>query len=282
MWPITPTNHSAAATFKLCISRIRDPDLKLRLNACAGLIETAEQLYTTAAAMGTLHTLRQVDFTPAPPTDDELKSVYTLRMANKKAPGRPIYDDIIMSAPHERCPLCGHRSVTTLDHHLPKAKYPALAVTPINLIPACSDCNKAKLDGAPTTSEEETLHPYFDDVSDYLWLAARVIHTTPAAVVFSVQAPPHWSPTLAKRVELHFQTFGLAKLYAAQASQELGNIRFGLGEIHNADPHNGAAQVRLELLRQAKTRRKAHINSWQTALYQALADSEWFCNGGFA
>ena len=41
----------------------------------------------------------------------------------------------------EKCPFCGIGTVSTLDHYLPKSKYPALAITPKNMIPACRDCN---------------------------------------------------------------------------------------------------------------------------------------------
>src|SRR5262245_19880217 len=80
----------------------------------------------------------------------EMVAVYDNRLVKKTAPGRRIYDKIFTSAPNDKCPLCGHRNVKTLDHYLPKALFPALTVTPINLIPACSDCNKAKLSTAPT------------------------------------------------------------------------------------------------------------------------------------
>ena len=72
--------------------------------------------------------------------------VYDGRMAAQGSPGRTIYDAIKLASPNGLCPLCGQRVVATLDHYLPKSRYAALAVNPANLIPACSDCNKAKSD----------------------------------------------------------------------------------------------------------------------------------------
>jgi hypothetical protein len=40
-----------------------------------------------------------------------------------------------------------------------KSPLPALAVALLNLVPACSDCNKAKLASVPTSAEEVGLHP---------------------------------------------------------------------------------------------------------------------------
>jgi hypothetical protein len=72
----------------------------------------------------------------------QLKNLYDDNFARARSTGRPIYDRIMAAAPRSICPLCKLRTVSTLDHFLPKATYPLLAVTPLNLVPCCSDCNK--------------------------------------------------------------------------------------------------------------------------------------------
>jgi hypothetical protein len=89
-----------------------------------------------------------------------------------------------------------HRAISTRDHLLPKRLFPALAVTPDNLVGACADCNKAKLSFAPTTAEEVVLHPYFDDVEGGRWLDAQVVEDPVAAVIFRTQAVPAWPDAL--------------------------------------------------------------------------------------
>jgi hypothetical protein len=163
-------------------------------------------------------------------TADEMSAIYTGRMAKKGGPGRSIYDELMATPAHGRCPLCGHRQVSTLDHHLPKAHYPALAVAPVNLVPSCMDCNKAKTNTFPLASEDETLHPYFDDIEDDPWLRADVIHTAPAALRFYVDPPAEWDDTITARVRLHFKIIGLGALYAAQAAEEMLNIRHYLSQ----------------------------------------------------
>lgn len=44
------------------------------------------------------------------------------------------------------CPLCECDSVATMDHYLPKEKYPLFVVHPRNLIPCCNSCNQHKSD----------------------------------------------------------------------------------------------------------------------------------------
>lgn len=199
-------------------------------------------------------------------------------MAKKGAPGRKFYDKLIISPPNGICPLCSHRAVTTLDHYLPKSKYPRLSVVPINLIPACSDCNKSKLGGYPTLPEEEIIHPYFDDIENDLWLTATVNQTTPPTIQYDVTPSPVWEQLLAERVKFHFDSFLLAKLYSTQAAVELVQINSSLIKLHKVSGIDG---VRKYLLEAADSRNHANINSWQAAMYNAMATDDWFCDGGF-
>lgn len=181
--------------------------------------------------------------------------------------------------PQGRCPLCAHRIASTLDHHLPKAHHPALAVVPLNLVPACSDCNKCKLAYLATSSSEEPLHPYFDDIDGFTWLRAEVIEESPAAARFYVKEPSHWDETLSSRVRHHFKHLRLRQLYAAEAADELLNIRHQLEMLHGI---GGMTVVRAEMKDRADSCRAARRNGWRTAAFAAFAKSDWFCDGGFS
>lgn len=277
MWSLATPARSTGGTFALCTGRIRDADLKARLQSVAPDVEAAAVSYQAAGLSGALETLPTADAVGTV-TRDEMSDLYTFRLAKLGSPGRIVYDELIASAVNGRCPLCGQRQVASLDHFLPKAQYPAFAVTPLNLVPACSDCNKAKLDHAPATAVDVTLHPYFDDIEDDLWLVAEVVETAPAALTFAVVEPAGWDATLAGRVRHHFTTFQLSRLYSAEAAQELVNIRHHLDALHSAA---GAKAVATHLSDMATSRECAHINSWQSASYRAWAESSWFCDGGF-
>ena len=199
-------------------------------------------------------------------------------MVPKTAPGRAVYDKLMSLARSGKCPLCAQRDASTLDHHLPKAHYPVLAVMPLNLVPSCKDCNKAKLAHLPQNANEETLHPYFDNIDDDRWLFASVQTTAPASLKFFVDPPDHWDEVLAARVFLHFETLGLGDLYAAQGADELLNIRHQLQTLHDI---GGAATVRAELLARAESARAVRVNGWRVSAFEAFAESEWFCGGGF-
>lgn len=278
MWSLESPELDTEETYAMCISRVRSAALKTRLEAVTADVVIAADEYEAAAIAAELHTIASADNVGALVTRDEMAKVYAYRMVKKGAPGRPIYDELLASAPHDRCPLCGQRIVSTLDHHLPKARFPALVVTPINLIPACADCNKLKLDAVPEAAEEVMLHPYFDDIEDDRWLYAEVTEKVPAGVRFFVVPPESWDELTGVRVELHFSVLQLSPLYAAQAAQELVSIRFYLSQLHVA---GGADAVQAHLLEMAESTAHAHTNAWRTATYEAFAESAWFCSGGF-
>lgn len=209
----------------------------------------------------------------------EMVKTYDRRMAKKGQPGRPIYDLIKLLPDLDRCPFCDHRNISTLDHILPKTQYPIFAVTPVNLVGACTDCNKAKLNISPTCAGDTVLHPYFDRVSDQQWLMAEVVQPAPAALTFHVVDVDEWDDALNARIAHQFKVLKLADLYSRQAARETTDIRLNLQRHYD---YGGLAVVRAELRRQWESRKANRVNSWQTATYKALAESDWFCNGGFA
>ena len=278
MWSLERPAHSARSTFTTCISRVRNPGLAERLTAATPTIVAASEQFDRAARHARLHEIAAHNKVDPDVTVGEMEKVYTQRMAKSGAPGRDIYDEIFASSPTGRCPLCMQRSVATLDHHLPKAHFPALAVAPLNLIPACSDCNKAKLDVIPTIAEEVPLHPYYDKLGDEIWLNAVVIERRPTALRFIVTRPAGWTDMFSTRVDNHFRLLGLGALFASEAAEELLNIRHQLSMLGDAYSKDG---VRDELERRAASCAAVRPNGWRTAAYRAWFASDWFCNGGF-
>ena len=202
MWKLAPPSHTARETFKTCIGRVRDVGLATRLATAADHVAAASQEFDKAARVGGIHELKALATGVGV---EEMEKVYTQRMAKAGSPGRHVYDDILSSSPQGRCPLCTQRLASTLDHYMPKSRFPELAVAPLNLVPACSDCNKAKLAAMPTSAETVTLHPYYDDLGEDVWLRARVVELSPAAIRFDVLPPASWNAVLARQGEPSFQ-----------------------------------------------------------------------------
>ncbi|MDR2997535.1 MAG: hypothetical protein LBU78_05405 [Microbacterium sp.] len=271
-----------------CIGKIRDPEKKKRYEAATDFIDNAASRFETAARQLRMDVLIPEEFRPEDAglevplriTSDDLSvKLYKQRMSHKDSPGRVIYDRIRLAAPHGICPLCSVRQVKTLDHYLPRSVYSALSVTPLNLIPACLDCNTVKLDVHPKSEGEQTLHPYFDRVTDVRWLRCEVVEGAPAGVRFFVDEPPEWTASMTQRVRRHFSVFQLAELYAHHAVPEMSSNRSTLQMMKKVK--RGEELIRSHLAEQARSALVADLNSWQGALYEALSSSEWYCSGGF-
>jgi hypothetical protein len=270
---LKPTD-SALIVFGTCIDKVRNENLKTRLLACAQEIENSSLEFDEKASVTQLHTIQSKDNVSNSVTVDEMKAVYTNRMAKKLAPGRIYYDKLMSLPEHGRCPLCSQRVVSTLDHYLPKAHFPSLAVAPFNLIPACQDCNKTKSEDIPNCAEEETLHPYYDDVETFVWVVAALTEYIPVAIDFYVAPPEGCDPILAERLKHHFKSFKLGSLYASHAAEELASIEYIAKKIFDI---GGSLDLKNYLVETAAGKRSVNLNSWQSALYTCLSESEWFC-----
>lgn len=278
MKTVDKPNFSAKDSFNTCISIVKNADLKNRLEACENLINQAEIEFDTKITTGNIFTILSEQSVNGNVTAKELENVYTLRMAKKDVPGRIIYDKIFSAPKYGICPLCSHRTVETLDHYLPKSRFPRLATTPINLIPSCFTCNRGKLTSVPIRPEEETLHPYFDNIEEDDWLSAKVNMTNPPTVTYFVKPPDNWSDLLKERVKFHFDSFSLNSLYSKQAAVLIRGLNHRLVNIYNS---LGAAGVKKYLAEESESRYVDDKNSWQTAFYVATSNDMWFCNGGF-
>ncbi|MFF5230233.1 HNH endonuclease [Dactylosporangium sp. NPDC000521] len=252
----------------ICSSRSKDRlDRLSRLNMV--VLEVAER-YERAALFGELHLLKDLKDKP----DDEAVRSALLWAYNgglvQNEVGRRRYNELLSRAPDGRCPFCGHRDVDTLDHQLPKASYPLLAVVPDNLVPACSVCNHRKNDMVATSTSTQTLHPYFEHADRGRWLFARVVSLDPVAFAFFAEPDPTFSATMQARIRHQFTQFHLATLYGTQASRQVNGEREWLIKLRQ---HGGPDALREHLRDAASSWAATSVNCWQRAMYEALADN---------
>lgn len=261
-----------------CIINMQDKRLKKTLTDSISVIENAEIEFDKKIRTNTLYRIPHNQEINRIANASSLKKIYTDRMVKKDNNGRKYYDLLLLSAPKGKCPLCSQRQATTLDHYLPKSIYPLLSVTPINLVPSCKDCNTGKLTDYPTQSNEETLHPYYDDVEAFSWLKMKLIRCKPIIVIFSVSPPQGISKVLKERMEHHLLNFKLNELYTSHAIEEFENVRQQLTKLYE----NGGKYLLKEHLKECFESREAILkNSWQTAFYKELMENDEFCNGAF-
>jgi len=267
---------TAKEVFLDCVSTVDNAILKKQYQDCVDTIEIAEADFETKFPNYQIYQILRNLIVLGAIGKDQMKPVYDYRMVKPGMPGNKYYNQIKSAAPHGKCPLCSVRKVDTLDHYLPKSKYPVFAVTPINLIPACTPCNKGKLIDYPTTGSEQTLHPYYDNVENESWVKAILLQTTPVSFEYYVDCPGAWSNILKERTRNHFNSFNLNELFSSHANEELRGAKKLLMKLYNDHPNllhdhlTDAYDSKLEL----------GLNSWQAVMYNALLNNAWFNAGG--
>lgn len=112
------------------------------------------------------------------------------------------------------CPACGAPTVPeTLDHYLPKGKYPHFSVTPVNLTPMCDPCQRRKCE---KTGDQQTprffIHPYFDafSIEQIVCLQINAPFTTPT---FSLFSNPGLTAAESVLVDSHLRELEISRRY---------------------------------------------------------------------
>lgn len=278
--------HDNAEIFLECVDGVGDAELRDRYMEAEETMKNWTEKYSKNAQSAKLfkfaaHTGRPKEIVLLSLTKAECYKLYTHYFRGSTKPARRYYDSILLSIPTQLCPYCGFGHAYTIDHYLPKAKYPQFSITIPNLIPACRDCNEGCKNSVYSVTEgEQPLHPYFDGghfIKDQ-WLFAKVMKTAPASVQFYVSCPHHWSDAAKARARHHFKSFSLKRRFAVEAGKELSGLSPRLTKYHSNDT---ADKIREILHETFEVEFENHVNSWKTALYDALIKNDWYCNGGF-
>jgi hypothetical protein len=258
-----------------CATSIQDTDLATRLTDAGAELSGAEDDYLLKGPLGTIYQTLGTS-AAGKVTAKEMIGIYDGTLARRGSkPRRQYYDILRSSAPHQICPFCFQRTVSSLDHFLPKVGHPRLALTPANLIPCCADCNKWKSTKEGASEGQYILHPYFDDVDDDIWLFATVIQGDPPGMTFEAKPPSDWLAEKRLRTVSHFAALHLNELFSSRAGRLIANICLRTSELFKA---GGRDAVSEHLAAEARSRRILAKNSWEIAAYDALSKSDYFCS----
>ncbi|MBS4011497.1 MAG: HNH endonuclease, partial [Roseovarius sp.] len=178
------------------------------------------------------------------------------------------------------CPLCGSGDATTLDHHLPKNEYQALAINPRNLVPSCQTCNRAKGTLAALAGQG-MIHAYFQDIPAVTFLKANVTYVAGSLeVVFSID-PTVLALALYERLTFQLNRMSLTERHPGAINIFLFSLKVAFRQFR------GRPEER-ELLRQflldcAETLdQDLGLNHWRAALCRGLAACEAFLDDPWA
>ncbi|UYX96148.1 hypothetical protein [Streptomyces sp. BI87] len=276
LWPQRP-QFDVERVVQACMSWLTSEGMDDTVRRRLPELKAREMAYQAAGEAENLLALllTWIQFQPGHLDADLLRRTYTTAFV-QRAEGRKLYNAIKAGAIHGACALCGLQQVSQLDHHAPKAAFPLLALTPLNLVPVCGPCNQGKSNKLATLKTMEAFHPYFDDLGTDRWLYARIDEEERVAV-FEVRPPTHWAEVKGQRLVHHFNSHDLGERYRLEAGGIIARRRRRDAEILAG---RGPEELQIFIREDAKSRTAYDPNSHETALLHALAESRWYLNGG--
>lgn len=163
------------------------------------------------------------------------------------------------------CPLCTINNANTLDHQIPKTKFPELSDHPRNLIPCCSECNSYKSDNWLNGLDRRYLNLYIDTLPDKQYLFVNLsLESGTVKVEFSIDNREGLDPVLYKKIENHYGDLKLCKRFANNSYNiisELVNLISGLcSSLSDDDIKNCIEKKECEM------RRVYGFNYWKSLL----------------
>lgn len=267
MYKISLPDLDSKEVFLKCSQAVRDDAQKAYLESIQSQVSEQNLRYFNLAVGAQLYTIPENEILLGIETVEPIQSLYSDHFSKKESIGRGFYDRIILGATNSICPNCNQRQVTTLDHYLPKKKFGVFAISPVNLIPCCGDCNKAKLSHSPRFIGKQTIHPYFDDFMDSQWLKCNLVIGSTLGFKYFVEPPIYWSNEKKERAAYHFDRFQLGSFYSSQAGSEFSQIRSFLTNLYTIA---GLTSLMKHIDNQIRSRMEVALNSWQVGMYQAL------------
>lgn len=219
----------------------------------------------------------------APLTKAKLVNLYKGNLRNKEKPARRIYESLLAST-NEKCPFCGDiGQPRNLDHFLPLAYFPQFSVMPINLIPACRDCNMGeKGDDFALNASDQILHPYLDRdlFFNQQWVHARYVNEDDGAMEYFVHPPEEWEDVDKQRVIKHFNDFDLARRYGVEAGKHLSELidqrDAFYTELSGVLPDDRLISAFKQITFSSLIEGATFINHWKKIMYIALSESQEF------
>lgn len=280
MRKLDPPGNDPLDVYDTCVNAIAGEALRLHYSSGRPQIAQAVGAFDTASQTASWATLPRVPngnpgaLIGGVLTKQNMMDLYSTYMVGADGPSRKIYDELLVGS-GGICPFCGGLGhVHTLDHYLPKANYPAYSVLPSNLIPSCRDCNTGKGTHFAQQMDEQTLHPYLDDIKYFQqrWVSAIVSPSDPILVSFVCSPPNAWNETERSRVLRHFECYDLAYRFSVQAGAELARlIDLRSNSLGTLSPEG----FRSYLLDCANSD-DFDLNGWSRTMYAALGDTVWF------
>lgn len=181
---------------------------------------------------------------------------------------RPILDSLRTKV-LQFCPACGEDGTpNTLDHYLPKNKYPEFSVISRNLFPMCDICQGKK--GSKTVNEANQrffLHPYFDDFTALSVVRLVIGRPFDSPRSFAIQPHPVLTVDQSALISRHLKELGISSRYEHFFKTEYTRLKRLVSRAREK-----GQDVRERIAEFHEYALDKSTNSWGAIFYQGVLD----------
>jgi len=168
---LKPYNHDCFAVHKSAVSRKDEGELKKRLLNLDAEVEKEYKNFDAMFALNQIETLTSSSTLQA--SKDDLLTLYNYQSVVIRKVRENIRSQQIQTIT-STCQNCTIDSINSLDHILPKSKYPEFVVNPKNLFPCCATCNSKKINSDGKSGGKQFLNLYLDQLPNVQYLFVKI------------------------------------------------------------------------------------------------------------
>lgn len=178
------------------------------------------------------------------------------------------------------CPFCGFYPPIEIDHYLPMAEFPEFSFIPINLIPICPKCNKAKSQYWIKNDERLFLNKYFDDVNidEFLICKPKIIDRDNIIFEYCLNNEKLREIPKGDIIETHYENLNIMTIYQDNSNSILSELDETLCDFKgNLEKLKEIIGVHYHF-----SKRKYGINFYKTVIYKTIFETDdvlqWYYN----
>jgi hypothetical protein len=253
------------------ISRKKDISLVGRLKSIETLIKKSYLDHESNFLTNSLVNLVNLNLTQS--NKDDLLKLYSSQNTNIKKLKNKLTTDK-NGRKSSLCQNCTLSEVHSLDHFLPKVKFPEYSVNPKNLFPSCSRCNSFKSNKSPGLF----LNLYLDTLPPKQYLFVDISKYKDGSLEFDFQLKNtnNIDLVLFKKIESHFNELHLSKRFREICNNEVTVFLSIISRGLQASSLDNLSKIIQEDI--AIEMDIYGNNYWKSVLKKALLDDEEIIN----
>ncbi|WP_313578227.1 HNH endonuclease [Chishuiella sp.] len=250
----------------------KDPNYRIRLNVLIPNVKLYYNDYINAHNINN-HLSLSPSISDNQNKNDLLKlySSKDKKLIEFKYSRTTVYDNRIKKI----CQYCTINSCNTLDHIVPKEEYSEFAVNPLNLLPACSECNSYKGKYWKKGGNRLFLNLYTDILPDEQYLFVDLIfNTNQIEIKFKLENINGINSTLFNLICSHYSKLNLLNRFNTNSNEIISELIYQIKSFKNK---LSILDIKESILDQIKSNKKEFgYNYYKSILEETLINSDEF------